>query len=438
MIERLKAKVESYNISTCIVSFAAAFIPFSISIGNAALILALVLTIFLFFKEKRKIELIKLKSFTFLFPVSFFLAVVMSTLTSKDMGAGLKQVDKNVLFLLITFLFLLLNFFGKIKQEIVLFVFSISTIISTILLIIVSIVRILYGANIDVLFFHEFGAFFGLHPVYIAINLCITIFFLSNEYLSKDKKSKHYVRLLLLIVLIIAILGLLFCASKAVILAFIPLYFLLLFQLFKKHRYRFVFLTVFILLLALIFKTPKLSERFTEGLRFSIERFEPTNNIASAKVFTNEEKELISDLELRYLMLKIGVFHLKEDKKVLFGYGIGDVQHYIDYYYMTYGLAPGWFEGYNLHNQYIQYLVSYGLFVLLMFFGYLIYSFYFALRYKNRVHLYFLILLATVFLFECLLSRNKGIVIFLFVNTMFLLNYKEQHENSNSRNKRYT
>ena len=179
-----------------------------------------------------------------------------------------------------------------------------------------------------------------------------------------------------------------------------------------------------------VFKSSIVSDRFSDGLTFDIETFQPTSEIALSKVFSNEEKEKISDLELRYLMLKIGTFHLQNDGKLLFGYGIGDVQEYIDYYYMQYGLAPGWFEGYNLHNQYLQYLVTCGALGFTLFIIYLIYSLYFAIKNKESLHLFFLILILTIFLFECVLSRNKGIVIFIFMNTFFMMKY----ENSFIRN----
>lgn len=429
MNKKLTTLKDYSTLNVLVVSFMAGFIPFPVNAGNAAIILGCAYALYLFLMNKVILKKQKFLSFGFIFPIAFFLVVVISALLSKDVGAGLKQVDKNLLLILIAFALIIIHPLDKKALNKVLFVFSVSSVISALVLFLVGAIRIMNGAGIDMMFFHEFGAFFDLHPVYIAVNLCVSLFFLSSEYLSKALRNprKH---LTLFFAMTIALLGIFLCASKVVIFVFISLYVFQLFQLSKNLGYRIVLLLVVCMLLLGLYYSPILSKRFAEGLHFNITHFEPTNDIASAKVFSNEEKASISDLEIRYLMLKIGVFHTWQDGKILFGYGVGDVQHYFDYYYMLYGLAPGWFEGYNLHNQYLQYLVTYGLFVLLFFCSYLVYSFYFAIRSKNLVHIYFLILMAVVFLFECVLSRNKGIVIFIFINTLFLFNYGK-HENRN-------
>jgi hypothetical protein len=403
-------------------------IPFTIKLGNALLILGVTYSIFFLFKKK-SIPFKSFTSFRFIFPAIFFLIVIISALFSKDIGAGLRQVEKNVLFPLVTFALIVISKLKPINIRFILNIFSVSTLLSALILVFIAFIRVFKGEGIEVLFFHELGGFFELHPVYIAINLAITILFLTDEYLvRKDFEFKN----LLKIVLVFSIFTLFLCASKAVILCFIILYFIQLYDIYKPLIFRFTLLVSIVVLGVTVFITPRLSDRFLQGLHFDIEKFSPTSKVEEAVIFSNEEKSKISDLELRYLMLNIGLFHVIDDGKFLFGYGIGDVQDYIDYYYMFYGLAPGWFEGYNLHNQYLQYLVTYGVCVLLIFLAYLFFSLRLAILNRNRLHLFFLILISFVFLFECLLSRNKGIVIFIFLNTLFLINYK--NENSYSGN----
>jgi hypothetical protein len=404
-------------------------IPFTIKLGNIFIIAGFLFSLYAVIKFKPNIFK-KRPSFELLFPVVLFLVVLTSTIFSHDVGAGLRQVEKNILFPLIAFAIVLINSRRNVNIKLILKGFSIATLLSTLVLVIVAMLRFWRGEGFDVLFFHELGRLFDLHPVYIAINLAITIFFITNEYLAgKNLVPKKL--FVLVLVLCFAITALFLCASKAVLLCFVVLYVIQLFSIYKSVRLRFVLFLGLVLLSFLVAVTPKISDRFLQGLHFDIEEFHPTNEVYEAKVFSNLEKNEISDLELRYLMFKTGIFHVMDDGKLIFGYGIGDVQHHIDYYYMLYGLAPGWFEGYNLHNQYLQYLVTYGVIVLLFFIGYLVFSFNKALTNKNQLHLFFLILISTTFLFECLLSRNKGIVIFIFINTLFLIHYK--NENSHSR-----
>jgi O-antigen ligase len=154
--------------------------------------------------------------------------------------------------------------------------------------------------------------------------------------------------------------------------------------------------------------------------------------LEEAKVFSNSEIDSISDLELRVIFSKIALYHLIDDNKLIFGYGVSDYQDYLDYYYMYYGLAPFHYEGYSPHNQYVFTLVNSGLIGLSILLTYLVYSFYYAFRKKHYLYLSFLTLFCFSMLFETYLLRTKGIVFFFFFNSIFLI-YNQQNENRNIR-----
>lgn len=394
-------------------------IPFTINFGNIVLIFGVVFSLYGLGGNIKACRSSWNPYFLF-FPVVFFFIILLSAFLSKDIRAGFIQVEKTLLFILIPFTLYLLSYKRKTDYSLLFKVFVSANFIVTLLLTSIAVFRILNGGSSEVLFFHEFGSFLDLHPVYIALNTSISIFYVTKNYLD-DSSIQNRKGLLVIALLCYFYVVLFLCASKAVILLFIILYIYQLFSVLRKRKTKSIALLGIVILTISFFSFPKVSGRFIEGLHFNIMAFQPTEIIENAKVFTNKEKEEISDLELRYLMLKIGLFHVVQENKWLWGYGIGDVQHHIDYHYMVYGLAPGWFEGYNLHNQYVQYLVSYGLFGTVFFLVYLAYSFIIALRAKNRVYLLFLVLVMCVFLFESLLSRNKGIVIFLFFNTLFII-----------------
>lgn len=394
-------------------------IPFTINLGNALLILGVIFSLFGLRANIKAGGALKKPYFLF-FPVFFFLLILLSAFLSKDIRAGFIQVEKNLLFILIPFTLYLLSYNRKTDYSLLFKVFVTANFLATLILISVGVYKVLHGQSSEVMFFHEFGSFLDLHPVYIALNTSISIFYITQNYLN-DSITKNSKGMLVVALLCYFYAVLFLCASKAVIIIFILLYLCQLCGVLRKTKTKLYALLGITLLTISFFGVPKVSGRFTEGLHFNITEFKPTEKIENAKVFTNEEKQEISDLELRYLMLKIGLFHLVKENKWLWGYGIGDVQHHLDYHYMVYGLAPGWFEGYNLHNQYAQYLVSYGLLGTVFFLVYLVYSVNIALRTKSRIYLLYLVLIIFVFLFESLLSRNKGIVIFLFFNTLFII-----------------
>jgi len=116
----------------------------------------------------------------------------------------------------------------------------------------------------------------------------------------------------------------------------------------------------------------------------------------------------------------------------LFGYGVGDVQDYLDYHFMFYNLAPSWYEGYNVHNQYVQFVINGGIVLLILFLIYLSGIIKIAFRHKNLLMLLFLLFILNIFLFESVLQRVKGIIFFVFFCNIFLTE-SIKHESSDIR-----
>ena len=407
----------------------AATIPLTVGLGNIALIAGFLLALVM--AAKTKVKLIRDIRVAFIFPLLFFAWITVSALFSNDLSAGLKQVDKALLYPLIATIFLVYRQKSPFSLKKVLVVFSILCCATDLIYIISGISSVLAGREYQNIFFHGFSEIFDQHAVYVALYSAFSIFILTKYFIVE--KVKPPIRILALGAILILMLGLVFAASKAVIVIFSCLYLVQILIGKTQLIWRISILGILTGTLLIVSQVPEISNRFKEGLEFDLVQFEPTNDPASAKVFSNKEKEGVSDLELRYILLKIGLYHVIEDQAYLFGYGQGDVQHYLDYYYMYYGLAPNWFEGYNLHNQYLQIFASLGILALLTFLYYLGYSLMKAIREGDSLHLLFLLSVIFVFIFECLLSRNKGIVFFFFFNTMFLFNYSTI-ENRTSRN----
>lgn len=412
-----------------------AAIPFNTSLGNLAIIVAFVYSLYVLYQHRNRN--FRFGSFSFLFPILFFLIIVISALTSNNIKMGLKQVDKSLLMVLIVVSIVVLSNFKNDVLPNTLKVFSFSTVMATTILIFFGITNIILGTSTGMLFFHDFAAIYDQHPVYYALYLSISLFFITQHYFSGANFPTKKKSILLLSSLIILMCGIILSASKVVIFVFFIIYLFQLFLIIKNKRIKIIALLATLFMALTTINVPIIKERFIEGMAFTLKKFEPTNDISKAQVFSRVDKENLSDLELRYLFNKIGVYHTIDDEKILFGYGIGDVQDYLDYYYLVYGLAPNWYEGFNLHNQYLQIFASYGIFVLIFFLSYIIYSFYSALKTKDYLFIYFLLITTSVFIFESLLSRNKGIVFFIFFNTLFLMNSKK-NENSPIRNTRHT
>jgi O-antigen ligase len=147
---------------------------------------------------------------------------------------------------------------------------------------------------------------------------------------------------------------------------------------------------------------PKENNRFTE--LFNKESFERVN--------------LNNSTSIRYFILKCSVNLALESP--LLGYGLGDVQQELDTCYILNGvqLPTG---KYNSHNQYLFIWLSNGLFGLVLFCLYLIYIFSLAKKNKDYFLLSVLLLFMVSFLFENVLSRQSGVVLFSFLINLFIL-----------------
>src|SRR5690606_35641714 len=151
--------------------------------------------------------------------------------------------------------------------------------------------------------------------------------------------------------LIIFSLGLLFAASKIILVLWgIYLVYYTSFKL-KNKSLKIAIALLFVVGLSVFAISDNIRFRFTEGLDITQTDYHLEN-----RIFSYDEKVNISDMELRFLLAKIGLKHIKEDKKILTGYGLGDQQNWFDYHLMRYNLAPNWYYGHNVHNQYLDIL----------------------------------------------------------------------------------
>lgn len=399
-------------INTILLCAIAATVPYKINFGNLMVIIAFVYNIMTFNRGNYS----KFKSIAFIFPIFFFLIILFSSVFSKNNIEAINKLDLELLMVLIPFIIINHSVNNQSFKK-VLNTFFYSCTISTFILLVNNFIKIVNGKDIEFLVFHHFTELYDQHPVYYSLYLSLAIFYKLNSIIKERR-----VTIINIASFVLLSIGIMFCASKAVIAIDIILLLAFIFTKIKNTKTRILSIIGFVVLSTTIININFIKDRFLEGLRFdySLSMFEPTNDFNSKKYFDYEAKTAISDLELRYILGKIAIYHAKEDHKIYFGYGKGDVQTYLDYYNFSYNLGPNWYEGFNLHNQYLDFLITYGIFALILFLLYLTYSIYIAMKTNNLVYLFFLATICFVFLFESILNRNMGIVYFYFFNTLFL------------------
>ena len=194
--------------------------------------------------------------------------------------------------------------------------------------------------------------------------------------------------------------------SKGIIIALISALFSIWF-LRLKGRGKAKLLIALIAILFLILLIPKQNNRFYELIdKQSFEKIDINNS-------TN----------VRFHIFKASIQLIKESP--IYGYGIGDVQNELDkkYVSMDLNLPRGKF---NSHNQYLFICLNSGLVGLLIFLCSMFYIVAVAFLRKDYFFFGVVLFFLVAFLFENILSRQSGVILFSFLTSTHLLHNLNQ------------
>lgn len=235
------------------------------------------------------------------------------------------------------------------------------------------------------------------HPIYasifIAIPVLLTIYF---WFLSKQR---NFI-LITLPLILINLFTLLILERKGVLLSFLFGLLVIVLSLIKKNLSRKI-LMCFIplaLLIASVFVIP--SNRFKE--------------LYEIQNYSGELK--FNSTSLRYGIYNCAIAKIKES--FLFGYGIGDVQDELEECYKT--KSDLLLElTYNSHNQYLSYFLSTGVFGFLLLFIVMLKAIKDSKKNNNILLCATTIFFAFCMLFENILERQSGVILFSFYISLF-------------------
>ena len=353
----------------------------------------------------------------FLFSLLFFFYVV-SLLWSDNLLIGLQIIEKSLSFLIIPLVIFILKPF-KNRNQLVLFnrVFILSSVflvILTTIYILNTVSNIFNGNNYskitnlrDAI---ELTPLIGEHPIYFAFITAVGILLLYyNKF--KTKILNH-------LCAVILIFGLMLASSKGVIIAVVIVTIIIIFQEIKNKINAILALIIFAIgVSALVYFSP---------LKSRIEK-----EIIENK-FTYPEGIHYNSTNLRTAIYNCS-FSLVQ-KSGLIGFAPADIQQELNECYKKFNTPAFKKTNYNTHNQYLDYLLSFGIIGLLLILFVFFYYLKIAIVNKDNLHLNFLILLYIVLFTENILSRNTGIVLFVTFNSLFgyfnLQSLRQKHDNS--------
>jgi O-antigen ligase len=357
------------------------YIPF-----NSQLMLLLLVISFLYFQKTKRGNFISIRPHLY-FVLPFLVSLMSWVFLSKESIKVLEKEAAFMIFPIITFLLLRVNFrFSKKDYNILLYVF-----LSSILIILFfSYIRSLFLPE-DFLA-HEFLTFDIIHPTYFSFYCGLSIFIILH--LVKDQPLRVKWLAYFLILLILSYMT--YLSSRMPLISTLGLLLIkIITETKSKMRWAsLVIVGIIIMILSfIIYQSPRLEYRFL--LAFN------------------------KNLEMRMVGWQASLDIYKQHS--ILGVGAGSEQRYLDKYYEDNITNSEDHLGLNSHNYILHILVVYGTVGFLVILVFWIYVGETVIKSGNNLFIYTILLFALCSMTEVMLARQKGIVFFCLFFSMNVL-----------------
>ncbi len=400
------------KIQLFIIASIVAFLPFYLHISNVFIGLGAFVAVL------KIIMLPTRKNFDFLswiFIGYFSLEALGLLYTSRDnLPEGLSVLEKHQAFILLPLIFFDFSC-GTREVRIFLMTFIVSCLIAVMVCITVNMYT---GITLYDKYFHEwlftherFSEPIGLHPVYLSLYLSMAIFSLSMFYFEgtgSPFNSQNRIILLKKATIILAatlfFVVLVTLGSRTIIVSNLLLAFA--FFLTKgivKKKYSAIFFAAIlpVLLIGFILMNPVVKDRFLDLRNLKYENSNYGSFFARLDIW------------------RPGLAVIKEN--ILWGVGTGDQQSELNKKYGEYGFTEGIRLKFNMHNQYLQTALGYGLPGILLLICILVVQARIAFKKNNWLYLAFVCMFMCACATESMLVKNKG-TLFLLVFSLIFFN----------------
>jgi len=340
--------------------------------------------------------------FTILY-IGFFAIFILSFFIFGNKTIALRALGKNVVWLIVP---LTISIYERIslKDRLAIFIpFSWATQIIAFVLLLFSLAQYFRTSNVEVLYYTELTALFGYHPIYFSLYLLFSYCIIYNGFITKSLKIPLWA---VLLVGVFDLGMLILLASKSILIISLVLIIGLFLKGFKKNKW---LLLLGIIMIGMILYSPITKHRFVDSINSNWD-------LLTKESF--EYNDSFTGVSLRLITWYI-VLEKMEANEFVIGVGSGNRQDFIDEAYRDYNMHTAGYLGFNMHNQYLDYLVGFGIIGL----GYFIFilSMFFRKSIFSRDLLYFIFLLSfSILAFsESNLQVHRGLVFFVLVNSVF-------------------
>lgn len=362
-------------------------------------VLLLISAIYFFLKKKkRNFPTIDFFKFSSLFFVSF-----LSIFYTGSFFFPLNKIETSLSLVIVPLAFSMLHF-KEIKRRFVVFFLKCFILSTTIL----SIISFYFYFDNDLFKKGDFrvNSFRKLileipiindHPIYISLYLALSMLF-SLAIFSIINKNK---KIIIIIINLINIFHLLLLSSKGVIIGVLISSVVFLILKFKNIRNKFflIFFIVSMSVLCIVY-FPNTNRRFKElGLKSTYEKLQITNSTS-----------------LRVAIYKCAIEKIKIRPILGHGWGVGDLllidcyKDKSDYLFR---------KKLNSHNQFLDYYLNGGFLLLFILIYFLYYQIIFSIKQKKHLLTSIVVFFTIQMLSENILNRQSGIIMFIFMISLF-------------------
>jgi O-antigen ligase len=393
----------------------ALFLPLRNNISGALMIL---LIIYSLFDLKFTIAVLKksIKNKFLILFISLFIIHLLGLLYTSNFRYAFKDLD--IKFPLLVFPFLLIGRgVSKNTIDLILKGFVIGCIICSIGAFSNSIQ--VYSQTRDVSKMLYEGMQFIMHSSYFALYLSFAIAYLFFKLDSKNSLFSNN-NLAIFSLIFFFIIVVIFLNSRAGMIGLGVSFLFFLFYVIIEKRLKLFYFLISIFLLTSLFVLTTSSQIFNRFKLISKESVNVTSSVPNVEPVSN-----INNIDLRMAILTIG-FDLFKESPVI-GYGTGDIKDVLVEGYKKENFIKGYDRKYNCHNQFLQFLLAFGIIGLLVFLVSLVYPMFFAFFKKNYLYVFLILMLCFNFLFESMLETKAGVEFYAFFNALLIgVSYKKR------------
>jgi len=378
----------------------AASLPYNMKLANGLLVVILVIVLY------KQIQVWKGFSDTptalMLLLIGYYILEIVGLLYSRNIDYGLEMLERHIPLILFPLIF----YFQRLSHELIfkiLIAFILSCSIGCLICIIVNIERSLVYDKLfhEWMFSHDqFSDPIQMQAVYFSIYVAFSLLIILIYSISDFERKYQLPIWMKFTTTPILIISLILMGARTVTIITLMLALAVLFYTaFLKRAWIFGVIALATILLFSLFVSlhPVLRQRFYD-------------------LVTTDPKSIFYDsYNSRFRIWKPGLEVIKEN--FWLGVGTGDSQDALDMEYIKSDYKDG-IGKHNMHNQYLQSFMDYGITGLVFILAILGFQLRVAIKHRSILYICFLILISFSMLTESVLNRNKGILFVVFFSLL--------------------